>query len=81
MMGVMTLATVVGSGIADQRLLPRDTGPQLLESSPTTGAVLMAPILALRPLDDPAGPALDAGRPIRDEIRRRVETLVAELRR
>ena len=30
-------------------------------------------------LDDPAGQGLDAVRPIRDEIRRRVETLVAEL--
>ncbi|WP_408897441.1 arsenate reductase ArsC [Nocardioides sp. R1-1] len=30
-------------------------------------------------LDDPAGQGLDAVRPIRDEIRRRVEALVAEL--
>jgi arsenate reductase len=30
-------------------------------------------------LDDPAGQGIDAVRPIRDEIRRRVETLVAEL--
>ena len=30
-------------------------------------------------LDDPAGQGLDAVRPIRDEIRRRVEGLVAEL--
>ncbi len=30
-------------------------------------------------LDDPAGQGLDAVRPIRDEIRRRVEVLVAEL--
>ena len=30
-------------------------------------------------LDDPAGQGLEAVRPIRDEIRRRVETLVAEL--
>ena len=30
-------------------------------------------------LDDPAGQGIDAVRPIRDEIRRRVETLVEEL--
>jgi arsenate reductase (thioredoxin) len=30
-------------------------------------------------LDDPAGRGIDAVRPIRDEIRRRVETLIAEL--
>ncbi|MFC9983982.1 arsenate reductase ArsC [Microbacterium keratanolyticum] len=30
-------------------------------------------------LDDPAGQGIDAVRPIRDEIRRRVETLIAEL--
>ena len=30
-------------------------------------------------LDDPAGQGVDAVRPIRDEIRRRVEVLVAEL--
>jgi arsenate reductase len=31
-------------------------------------------------LDDPAGQGIDAVRPIRDEIRRRVEKLLAELR-
>ena len=30
-------------------------------------------------LDDPAGQGVDAVRPIRDEIRRRIETLLAEL--
>jgi arsenate reductase (thioredoxin) len=30
-------------------------------------------------LDDPAGQGVEAVRPIRDEIRRRVETLIAEL--
>jgi arsenate reductase len=30
-------------------------------------------------LDDPAGLAVEAVRPIRDEIRRRVERLIAEL--
>ncbi|MDQ0615414.1 arsenate reductase [Microbacterium sp. W4I4] len=32
-------------------------------------------------LDDPAGQGIDAVRPIRDEIRRRVERLIAELSR
>ncbi len=32
-------------------------------------------------LDDPAGQGLDAVRPIRDEIRRRVEQLIADLTR
>jgi arsenate reductase len=31
------------------------------------------------PLDDPAGQGIDAVRPIRDEIKRRVEALIAEL--
>jgi arsenate reductase len=31
------------------------------------------------PLDDPAGQGIEAVRPIRDEIRRRVEALMAEL--
>lgn len=31
-------------------------------------------------LDDPAGQGIDAVRPIRDEIRRRVEELIAEVR-
>ena len=30
-------------------------------------------------LDDPAGQGIEAVRPIRDEIRRRIETLIAEL--
>lgn len=32
-------------------------------------------------LDDPAGQGIDAVRPIRDEIRRRVETLISEILR
>ncbi|MET0627638.1 MAG: aquaporin family protein, partial [Acidimicrobiia bacterium] len=40
------VATVVGSGIAAQRLSPGDTGLQLLENSIATGAVLVALILA-----------------------------------
>ena len=30
-------------------------------------------------LDDPAGQGVDAVRPIRDEIRRRIESLIAEI--
>jgi protein-tyrosine-phosphatase len=30
-------------------------------------------------LDDPAGQGVDAVRPIRDEIRRRIDVLIAEL--
>ena len=30
-------------------------------------------------LDDPAGQGVDAVRPIRDEIRRRIEALIAEI--
>lgn len=43
-------ATVVGSGIAAQRLSPDDTGLQLLENALITGAVLVALILALGPV-------------------------------
>jgi arsenate reductase len=41
---------VVGSGIAAARLSPKDLGLQLLENSIVTGAVLVALILALRPV-------------------------------
>jgi glycerol uptake facilitator-like aquaporin len=41
------VATVIGSGIAAQRLSPDDTGLQLLENAIATGAVLVALILAL----------------------------------
>jgi glycerol uptake facilitator-like aquaporin len=44
------VATVVGSGIAAQRLSPDNTGLQLLENSIATGAVLVALILALGPV-------------------------------
>lgn len=40
-------ATVVGSGIAAQRLSPHDAGLQLLENALITGAALVALILAL----------------------------------
>jgi arsenate reductase len=50
-LGTMLLvATVVGSGIAAQRLSPHGVGLQLLENALITGAVLVALILALGPV-------------------------------
>lgn len=46
----LLVATVVGSGIAAQRLSPDDTGLQLLENAGATAAVLVAVILALGPV-------------------------------
>jgi glycerol uptake facilitator-like aquaporin len=46
----LLVATVVGSGIAAQRLSPGDTGLQLFENAIATGAVLVALILALGPI-------------------------------
>jgi glycerol uptake facilitator-like aquaporin len=51
-------ATVVGSGIAAQRLSPDDEGLQLLENSLITGAVLVALILALGPVSAAFNPAV-----------------------
>jgi arsenate reductase len=51
-------ATVVGSGIAAQRLSPRDPGLQLLENSLATGSVLMALILALAPVSAAFNPVV-----------------------
>lgn len=51
-------AAVVGSGIAAQRLSPRDPGLQLLENSAATGAVLVALILALAPVSAAFNPAV-----------------------
>jgi glycerol uptake facilitator-like aquaporin len=47
-------ATVVGSGIAAQRLSPADVGLQLLENSLITGAALVALILAFQPVPRPS---------------------------
>ena len=49
-LGTLLVATVVGSGIAAQRLSPDDVGLQLLENALITGAVLVALILALGPV-------------------------------
>jgi len=50
-------ATVVGSGIAAQRLSPHDAGLKLLENALITGAVLVALILALQPVSAAFNPA------------------------
>jgi arsenate reductase len=46
----LLVATVVGSGIAAQRLSPGDTGLQLLENAAATAAGLVAVILAIGPV-------------------------------
>ena len=51
-------ATVVGSGIAAQRLSPDDVGLQLLINSLVTGAVLVALVLALGPVSAAFNPAV-----------------------
>lgn len=51
-------ATVVGSGIAAQRLSPDDVGLQLLQNSLVTGAVLVALILALGPVSAAFNPVV-----------------------
>ena len=47
---LLLVGTVIGSGIAAQRLSPDDVGLQLLENALITGAVLVALILALGPV-------------------------------
>lgn len=54
----LLVATVVGSGIAAQRLSPDDVGLQLLENSLATGAVLVALILALQPVSAAFNPVV-----------------------
>jgi glycerol uptake facilitator-like aquaporin len=46
----LLVATVVGSGIAAQKLSPMDTGLELLENALATGAGLVAIILAIGPI-------------------------------
>ncbi len=55
---LLLTATVVGSGIAAQRLSPDDIGLQLLENSLITGAVLVALILALGPVSAAFNPVV-----------------------
>ena len=52
------VATVVGSGIAAQRLSPDDVGLQLLENALITGAALIALILALGPVSAAFNPVV-----------------------
>ena len=52
------VAAVMGSGIAASRLSPDDVGLQLLENSLTTGAVLIALILALQPVSAAFNPVV-----------------------
>jgi glycerol uptake facilitator-like aquaporin len=52
------VATVIGSGIAAQRLSPGDAGLQLLENGLITGAVLVALILALQPVSAAFNPVV-----------------------
>lgn len=52
------VATVVGSGIAAQRLSPDDVGLQLLENSVVTGGALVALILALQPVSAAFNPVV-----------------------
>jgi glycerol uptake facilitator-like aquaporin len=52
------VAAVIGSGIAAQRLSPGNVGLQLLENSIATGAVLVALILALRPVSAAFNPVV-----------------------
>lgn len=54
----LLVATVVGSGIAAQRLSPGNIGLQLLENSLATGAVLVALILALQPVSAAFNPVV-----------------------
>ena len=59
LLGTMLLvATVVGSGIAAERLSPDDVGLQLLENSLVTGAGLVALILALGPVSAAFNPVV-----------------------
>jgi len=51
-------ATVVGSGIAAQRLSPHDDGLQLLENALVTGAALVALITALGPVSAAFNPVV-----------------------
>lgn len=52
------VATVIGAGIAAQRMSPGAPGLQLLEDSIATGAVLVALILALQPVSASFNPVI-----------------------
>ena len=69
------VATVIGSGIAAQRLSPDDTGLQLLENSLATGAVLVALILALHPVSASFNPVVT----LVERVQGRVGTVAAAM--
>ncbi len=54
----LLMATVIGSGIAAQRLSPNDVGLELLENALVTGAALVALILALGPVSAAFNPVV-----------------------
>ena len=55
---VRLAATVVGSGIAAQRLSPNETGPERLANALITGAVLVALILTRGPVSAAFNPVV-----------------------
>ncbi|GAA3660275.1 MIP/aquaporin family protein [Nocardioides ginsengisoli] len=70
------VAAVVGSGIAAQRLSPRDPGLQLLENSLATGAVLVALILALQPVSASFNPVVTVVETILGDVPARTAALL-----
>lgn len=54
----LLVATVIGSGIMATRLMPENTGLQLLANSLATGAALVALILTLQPVSAAFNPAV-----------------------
>ena len=71
------VATVIGSGIAAQRLSPDDTGLQLLQNSIATGAVLVALILALQPVSASFNPVVTAAERVLGQIGTRQAVVLA----
>ncbi len=78
LLGSMLLAaTVVGSGIAAQRLSPSDAGLQLLENALITGAVLVALILALGPVSAAFNPVVTLAERVLGAISAAAAALIA----
>ena len=68
------VATVIGSGIAAQRLSPNDVGLQLLENSLATAGILVALILAIGPV---SGAHLNPVVSLADRLLGRIDTRTA----
>ena len=68
------VATVIGSGIAAQRLSPNDVGLQLLENSLATAGILVALILAVGPV---SGAHLNPVVSLADRLLGRIDTRTA----